>query len=161
MLRPIYPQHSHKLTQSGTHLCDLSVMAPLGRSWQMTALFGCQPPCLSQWGVCEREKNLQDPAELWIFIRKDGLLRPCCSADYEKQVIFFLSKYKPNICAGKNLLFGHLWIFPWAKNRNNTGVWWKNMRRDWSEAERWLNITNWATVAVYLVEISERCYKSP
>lgn len=54
----------------------------------------------------------EHPAELWIFDRKDSLLRPCCSADYEKQHIFFLSKYKSSICAGKICYLAIYGFFP-------------------------------------------------
>lgn len=47
-----------------------------------------------------------------FFDRKDSLLRPCCSADYEKQHIFFLYKYTPSICAGK-ICYLAIYGFSW------------------------------------------------
>lgn len=128
--------HAHLRARTDTHLCGLSLMLPQGCSWQMTAPLVCQPWVSSSAGcvcvcVCTGEEEIvegdggehwQDsffligwskhPADLWIFDRKDRLLRLCCSANYEKLVIFFLSECKPSNCAGKICYLAIYRFFP-------------------------------------------------
>lgn len=125
--------HAHLRACADRHLCGLSLMLPQGCSWQMTAPLVCQPWVSSSAGcvcVCTGEEEIiegdggehwQDsfsligwskhPADLWIFDRKDSLLWLCCSANYEKRVIFFLSERKPS-CAGKTCYLAIYRFFP-------------------------------------------------
>lgn len=72
----------------------------------------------------------EHPAELWIFDRKDSLLRPCCSLDYEKTLIFFLSKYKPSICVGKICYLAIYGFSQWGTGTDENSSTWKEKKEE-------------------------------